>query len=127
MGRTWSTIFCFVLFCFQMLASAPVHPLEPALPEDVDKLWPFATNLDRLAACTGHCLGADYLAVLHLPFADPLAPAPFSGVRTHSSRQAPPIPTGPALAKTIHPRIVPSLSPTSESLPCSYLHSRGIL
>lgn len=106
MGRTWRTRF---LFCFQILVLAlciPSGRLEPALQANADKLWPFTTNLGRVAACVGHPLSSGCLIVLRFPFEGPLCPTPFSGVGTRGSRRAPPptppILTGSELLKTIH-------------------------
>lgn len=97
------------MFCFQILVLAlciPSGRLEPALQANADKLWPFTTNLGRVAACVGHPLSSGCLIVLRFPFEGPLCPTPFSGVGTRGSRRAPPptppILTGSELLKTIH-------------------------
>lgn len=43
------------LFCFVLNPGvSPWGLLKPALQADADKLWPFTTNLGRVAACIGH-------------------------------------------------------------------------
>lgn len=107
-------------YCFKSWGWLPCIPqrrLEPALLVDADKLCPFATNLGTLAASTGHRLGANDSAAPHLPFADSLTLTPFSPVRAHRLRRDTLTPAGLALPRNIHPRIVPSRSPTAERLP----------
>lgn len=125
-GRNRSTEFIYLFLFWCWLPGIPIGCLRLPSSVDADKLCPFVTNLGNPAARTGHLPEAGCPAAPRLSFGDPLARAPFSGVRVHRLHGDPPTPAGLEFPRTPRPPIVASLSQTAERPPHSYLHLRDI-